>query len=568
MSSFRNLWGNNSIFSKVAAMSMASIFLSSIFLATYLIYTNIKESEQIRKQVIIEQVKQTLSLTEDQQLASKYKIVANALNNIQSIEEVVLYDKKCQKLFSIPMNAIHSSLCTTKQGQDSKLIYEIKNSYSHLRYITIKAFTPSYSPLIVDIIGLIIFVIIFSVATTLLMLTYLRKYFEGPFNQIIEFILNISPTAHIEKDFTKELPQELIPLKETLLQTKKDLHTSQEKVIEQEKKQAMAEICLQIAHDIRSPLPVIEKFAASDLNNSTKEDKELLKKASKRISDIAKQLLKRKNDLLGFEDIQEEKEPTDITFFIKDIIKEKSVSLNSNNIEIVFNNQVDSNIMYNLPAISFSRSLSSLIQNAIEAVSSNGRVEVTLYQSNLNVLISIKDNGKGIKPEDLDKIKNKGISVGKINGTGLGLTYATEVIESLNGEITVTSELGKGTTVTLSLPKAKKIFDKNSHYVLIDNDEITHFNWKQSAKKDDINLTTFFSPNDFFQDLKSFSPDTIICIDSNLGNGIKGEIESQEIYIRGFKNIFLVTGQDKQSLEKCFWINGIKDKKPLWTVSK
>jgi signal transduction histidine kinase len=564
MSSFRNLWGKNSIFSKVAAMSMASIFLSSIFLATYLIYTNIKESEQIRKQVIIEQVKQTLSLTEDQQLASKYKIVANALNNIQSIEEVVLYDKKCQKLFSIPMNAVHSSLCTTKQGQDSKLIYEIKNSYSHLRYITIKAFTPSYSPLIVDIIGLIIFVIIFSVATTLLMLTYLRKYFEGPFNQIIEFILNISPTAHIEKDFTKELPQELIPLKKTLLQTKKDLHTSQEKVIEQEKKQAMAEICLQIAHDIRSPLPVIEKFAASDLNNSTKEDKELLKKASKRISDIATQLLKRKNDLLGFEDIQEEKGPTDITSFIKDIIKEKSVSLNSNNIEIIFNNQVDSNIIYNLPAISFSRSLSSLIQNAIEAVSSNGKVEVTLYQSNLNVLISIKDNGKGIKPEDLDKIKNKGISVGKINGTGLGLTYATEVIESLNGEITITSELGKGTTVTLSLPKAKKIFDKNSHYVLIDNDEITHFNWKQSAKKDDINLTTFFSPNDFFQDVKNLSPDTIICIDSNLGNGIKGEVESQEIYNQGFKNIFLVTGQEKQNVEMCYWINDIKDKKPIW----
>lgn len=548
----------NSIYSKIVMMTITSITLSSFALATYLIYNNIQENRTFRKSVILEQVKQTLSLTEDQQIASDYKVVSKAINNITAVEEVVLLDKNCKSLANIPLNANHTKRCESNREDEGHIFYPIKNSFSELHFVSVKTFPLAYAKLGGQLIGLILFVITFSIISAGLLIISLKKYFEGPFTQITSFIQNISPNSNISDDFTKKLPLELTPIKETLLKTKKELVDSQNKIIEQEKKQAVAEMCLQIAHDIRSPLPIIEQFADNTTGNYSVKDQELLKMASKRISDIAENLLRKKDGLLGLEEDREEKQVANL---ISDLIKEKQAANPSLNILFL---KKENNIKYSLPSKSFTRALSNLIQNSIEALQGDGTVTITLEKALGNIVFKIKDNGIGIKPSDMDSIKNKGTSIGKINGTGLGLSYASDVIKSLGGELMIESCLGEGTEVQIQLPVFDKIVEKASHYVLIDDDEITHFNWRQSAKKNGINLSTFFSPADFYQNSKNTPKDAMICIDSNLGSNIKGEEEAKDIYEQGFSNINLVTGLDKNSFQNLGFIKNINNKTPAW----
>jgi CheY-like chemotaxis protein len=69
------------------------------------------------------------------------------------------------------------------------------------------------------------------------------------------------------------------------------------------------------------------------------------------------------------------------------------------------------------------------------------------------LVISVKDNGKGISSEDLSHVFDSFFTKGKKGGTGLGLSYCKQVIEAHSGSIDVESELGKGTKFTIRIPE-------------------------------------------------------------------------------------------------------------------
>jgi signal transduction histidine kinase len=113
----------------------------------------------------------------------------------------------------------------------------------------------------------------------------------------------------------------------------------------------------------------------------------------------------------------------------------------------------------------------------------------------------------------------------------------------------------------ISLNKKKNIKSKDV-YVLIDDDKFNHKNWKLIAKIYKKNISTFFSPQDFFQSVDDFGEATKIYIDSNLGNGIKGEDVARKIYDMGFKEIYLTTGYDKSEFPEMYWIKDVVNKTP------
>jgi signal transduction histidine kinase len=102
--------------------------------------------------------------------------------------------------------------------------------------------------------------------------------------------------------------------------------------------------------------------------------------------------------------------------------------------------------------------LNSLIENAVAFTRDGDRIEVAVRRDGGRVIIEVSDTGVGIAPENLDRIFDRAWSTRPWTGepgpggTGLGLAIVRAAVETLGGTASVTSELGRGTTFTLTMP--------------------------------------------------------------------------------------------------------------------
>ncbi|MCR4768669.1 MAG: HAMP domain-containing histidine kinase [Bacteroidaceae bacterium] len=101
--------------------------------------------------------------------------------------------------------------------------------------------------------------------------------------------------------------------------------------------------------------------------------------------------------------------------------------------------------------------IENLCKNAVDAMNGTGKIDITLEQNNKNIIIEVKDNGKGMPKANFKSVFKPGFTT-KRRGWGLGLSLAKRIIEEYHkGKIFVkNSEIGKGTTFRIELPKIVK----------------------------------------------------------------------------------------------------------------
>ncbi|MGH2900010.1 MAG: sensor histidine kinase, partial [Solirubrobacteraceae bacterium] len=95
--------------------------------------------------------------------------------------------------------------------------------------------------------------------------------------------------------------------------------------------------------------------------------------------------------------------------------------------------------------------LINLIANALEATPNGGTVALRLRNGGSGVVIEVRDTGRGIAPEDLERIGTSFFTT-RPNGTGLGVVLAQGVINQHGGTLTYKSTVGQGTIATITLP--------------------------------------------------------------------------------------------------------------------
>ena len=98
--------------------------------------------------------------------------------------------------------------------------------------------------------------------------------------------------------------------------------------------------------------------------------------------------------------------------------------------------------------------------------------------------------------------------------------------------------------------------------MLIDDDKLVHYSWSYYCDSKGFRFKGFFSIDKFLQSSHLIDKESKIYIDSNLGDGIKGEIESEKIFKLGFKNLYLATGYGKEYIKKPDWIIEVYSKSP------
>lgn len=220
----------------------------------------------------------------------------------------------------------------------------------------------------------------------------------------------------------------------------------------------MSDFASQVAHDIRSPLAALDS-AVGDVSQLPEDKRLLIRGAASRIRDIANSLLRTQRAHAG-ESIPENLAATSselLSSMIDPVVSEKRLQFRSQaRVEIELRLDASSyGLFAAVQPVEFKRLVSNLVNNAVEAFGeSSGAVSVDLSSRDGHAIVSVQDNGKGIPPEVLARLGQRGETHGKAGGSGLGLHHARTSAESWGGRLELASEVGKGTTATLVLPLA------------------------------------------------------------------------------------------------------------------
>lgn len=100
--------------------------------------------------------------------------------------------------------------------------------------------------------------------------------------------------------------------------------------------------------------------------------------------------------------------------------------------------------------------------------------------------------------------------------------------------------------------------------VLIDDDHLVHSVWKVAARTSGKTLGAFSTPREFLAMVGQMDKTTPIYVDSNLGEGVRGEDFAKELHAQGFRNLYLATGRQRESLPVMPWIKEVVGKKAPW----
>ena len=163
------------------------------------------------------------------------------------------------------------------------------------------------------------------------------------------------------------------------------------------------------------------------------------------------------------------------------------------------------------------RVCSNLLNNSIEALGESGNITVDIHSCNKDEIeIQVKDDGVGICSQILNRLGKRGETHGKPAGNGLGLFHARTSVESWRGSLKIDSQVGKGTTVKIRLPKSAppKTFvpeikvTPNSTVIVVDDDESIHQVWKGrfasiNIKNHGVKVLHFCCPEDVAKWLNS-----------------------------------------------------------------
>lgn len=225
---------------------------------------------------------------------------------------------------------------------------------------------------------------------------------------------------------------------------------------------AKTEFLSSMSHELRTPLNAILGFAQILEYDAARQEMGLMEENIGEVLLAGRHLLNLINDVLDLEKIETGKYELALTEVIvsraiTDVVNMLNVLASKSNIKISceFEGNDDRTIMVDLR--SFRQALINIITNAIKYNKENGEVKVSIRKKDNICQISITDEGEGIAKENFEKIFEPFERVSNrtnIEGSGVGLSITKNLIEIMDGKLTVESELGVGSTFIISFQVA------------------------------------------------------------------------------------------------------------------
>jgi PAS domain S-box-containing protein len=218
-----------------------------------------------------------------------------------------------------------------------------------------------------------------------------------------------------------------------------------------------------IAHDMKGSIAVIGGFVLRLLAKASDIDEEKENKYLDIVKNESGKLESLVNDFLEFSRLQTGKlkldfGPTSLDKELMELLDSRELKASQSRIKLALQNQQPLPII-DADSRQLRRVFANLLDNALKFSSEAGKIIITTHETDHDVIVKFVDQGAGIHPTDLPYIFDpfhRGHIGGKREGFGLGLAAVKTIVEAHGGRVNVESELGKGSTFTVALPKAAK----------------------------------------------------------------------------------------------------------------
>lgn len=228
------------------------------------------------------------------------------------------------------------------------------------------------------------------------------------------------------------------------------LKETQEKLVMTERLAAAGRLAADVAHEINNPLAIMKNYIYVMMKKKLKPDdpgQQTLAIIDGEIDRVAR-IITQFNDFykgshLPLEEIDIHEPLREVVIFCKDGLEEN---------RIVFEERLDATGKVTGNKDKLKQVFINLLKNASEAMPDGGRIVIETARVDGKITLSVADTGTGIDQDVINRIFDPFFSTKGIKGVGLGLAVSYGIIKSLNGDINVESEAGKGTTFRVTLP--------------------------------------------------------------------------------------------------------------------
>jgi two-component system, NtrC family, sensor kinase len=215
----------------------------------------------------------------------------------------------------------------------------------------------------------------------------------------------------------------------------------------------LGQLAAQLAHEIGTPLSSVSghvqlALRERDLPPALRDRLDVSAREIERISKIVRDYLDSTRPL------EPERQPTALPRLLDEVVEVVRGGAPDKRAQVTIRVEPETGELVTDPGL-LRQIIVNLVSNALDAVDKDGRVEVAARAQGDDVLITVRDTGHGIAPDDLRRIFEPFYTTkGRGKGTGLGLAICRQLTAALGGGISVESAPGAGSTFAVRLPRS------------------------------------------------------------------------------------------------------------------
>lgn len=421
----------------------------------------------------------TYPLTEEN-LSAIFKDKIHELSNIHNLE-IVLYDlngnfiRSSKGSFSVdaPTPPIKPFILKAIRNSSDKRYIEIntiesekfRSSYTYIKDLKFKPlgivclphikddgfYDEELKSFLIQLFQVYGFLLLFAISLAYFLSNYITKTLQ----EISKKITQTNLESKNEKIQVKEASKEIRLVINAYNEMVDKLEESASQLAQNQREEAWREMAKQVAHEIKNPLTPMRLTVQSFQRKFDPNNPEIHQKLNDYSQTLIQQIDTMSAVASAFSNFASMPAQQNETLNIVDAVDLALDIFNENYIEFRCSEKEIYAVMDRTQLI---RVITNLVKNAIQAIDEknpNPSIVVSVERQDKHIIISVKDNGKGISVENKNRIFEPKFTT-KTSGMGLGLGIIKNIIESYKGEIWFESEVGKGTSFYVKFAVAEE----------------------------------------------------------------------------------------------------------------